>query len=97
MFLKPTASVPSAVQLLKLPEVGVPKRGVTKVGDVDSTVFPEPVEDVTPVPPLATGKVPDTSAVSEIALNVGAPEALPCNTVVDVPAAVVAKAVVVLA
>lgn len=38
-----------------------------------------------PVPPLVTGKVPDTSAVNETAPNVGAPDALPWSTVVDVP------------
>ena len=52
--------MPSAVQLLKLPDDGVPKTGVTKVGEVDKTTEPVPVEDVTPVPPLATGSaVPD--------------------------------------
>ena len=43
MFLKPTASVPSTVQLLKVPEVGVPSTGVTKVGLVANTLFPLPV------------------------------------------------------
>ena len=38
---------------------GVPKFGVTKVGDVDKTTLPEPVAVVTPVPPLATGSVPE--------------------------------------
>jgi hypothetical protein len=38
----------------------VPSKGVTSVGLVERTVLPEPVEVVTPVPPLATGKaVPD--------------------------------------
>jgi len=50
-----------------------------------------------PVPPLAIGSIPDTSAVKDTAPNVGAPDAFPCKTVVVVPAAVVAKAVVVLA
>ena len=63
MFKYPTEFVPSTVQLLKVPEVGVPNIGVTKVGDVDNTLFPEPVEVVTPVPPLATGKVPVTPVV----------------------------------
>jgi hypothetical protein len=31
------------VQLAKLPEVGVPKAGVTKVGDVAKTLSPVPV------------------------------------------------------
>jgi hypothetical protein len=39
---------------------GVPNAGVTSVGLSDSTLDPVPVEDVTPVPPLATGKVPLT-------------------------------------
>ena len=38
----------------------MPSTGVTKVGEVDKTTPPEPVEAaVTPVPPLATGNVPD--------------------------------------
>jgi hypothetical protein len=37
---------------------GVPKAGVTRVGLVDKTTLPVPVEIVTPVPPLATGSVP---------------------------------------
>jgi hypothetical protein len=53
------------VQLVSVPEVGVPKIGVTKVGvakvgDVANTLAPLPVEVVTPVPPFATGKVPET-------------------------------------
>ena len=35
IFLKPTASVPSAVQLLRLPEAGVPNTGVVSVGLVN--------------------------------------------------------------
>jgi hypothetical protein len=48
------------VQLAKLPELGVPNAGVTKVGEVLRTTLPEPVDVVTPVPPFATGKVPVT-------------------------------------
>ena len=51
------------VQFVKFPDVGVPSTGVTNVGLVESTVFPEPVEVVTPVPPLATGSVPVTLVV----------------------------------
>jgi hypothetical protein len=51
----------------------------------------------TPVPPFAAPNVPVMSAVKDTAPKVGAPDAFPCNTVVVVPAAVVAKAVVVLA
>ena len=48
----------SPVQFVRVPLVGVPNRGVTSVGLVLSTVLPEPVEAVTPVPPLATASVP---------------------------------------
>ena len=48
------------VAFVKVAEVGVPKIGVTNVGLVASTFAPEPVEVVTPVPPLATGNVPVT-------------------------------------
>ena len=48
------------VALVNVPDVGVPKMGVTSVGLVDRTLLPEPVEVVTPVPPLATGNVPVT-------------------------------------
>ena len=42
------------------PAVTVP----VNVGDALSTTDPVPVEDVTPVPPLATGRVPVTPVVS---------------------------------
>ena len=48
------------VALVRVTLVGVPKIGVTNVGDVLKTLFPEPVDVVTPVPPLATGHVPVT-------------------------------------
>jgi hypothetical protein len=67
------------VRLVAVPEAGVPKTGVTKVGLVDKTLFPEPVELVTPVPPLATGSVPVTPAVRE------SPVALVNTTDVGVP------------
>jgi hypothetical protein len=38
--------------------VAAPMFGVTSVGDVESTTFPVPVLAVTPVPPLATDRVP---------------------------------------
>lgn len=53
----------SPVAFVKVTDAGVPKTGVTKVGLVLSTLLPEPVEVVTPVPPLATGKVPVTLEV----------------------------------
>ena len=71
-----TGSVPVAlatgmlVQLLRLPEAGVPNTGVVSVGDVrlalvsvgdcDSTTLPVPVDVLTPVPPFATGRIPVT-------------------------------------
>lgn len=51
------------VQLVKTPAEGVPMFGVVNAGLVDRTLFPEPVELVTPVPPLATGRVPVTPVV----------------------------------
>ena len=40
--------------------VATPNTGVTKVGVFDKTTATVPVDDVTPVPPLATGNVPVT-------------------------------------
>ena len=54
----------SPVQLVRVPDCGVPNIGVTNVGDVESTTLPVPVLPVTPVPPLATGKVPVTPVVN---------------------------------
>ena len=41
-----------------MPEVGVPRLGVVKAGEVAKTTAPLPVDVVAPVPPLATAKVP---------------------------------------
>jgi hypothetical protein len=46
--------------LVNVTDAGVPKTGVTNVGDVDKTLLPDPVDVVTPVPPLVTAKVPVT-------------------------------------
>jgi len=46
------------VQLVKLPEDGVPNAGVTNAGLVARTTSPVPVDVVTPVPPRATERVP---------------------------------------
>ena len=43
--------------------VATPNTGVTKVGVFDKTTATVPVDDVTPVPPLATGRVPVTLVV----------------------------------
>jgi len=67
------------VQFAKLPDVGVPSMGVTSVGLVERTLLPEPVEPVTPVPPLATGSVPVTPVVK------GKPVALVSVADVGVP------------
>ena len=53
------------VALVRVNVDGVPKFGVTSVGLVESTLLPEPVEVVTPVPPEATGKVPVVRADDE--------------------------------
>jgi hypothetical protein len=45
------------VPLVKVTDVGIPKIGVTNVGLVDNTKLPDPVDVVTPVPPLATAIV----------------------------------------
>ena len=69
------------VQLAKLPDDGVPNAGVTKVGLLDNTLLPEPVDVVTPVPPLATGRVPVTPVVS------GSPVTLVITPLAGVPKA----------
>jgi hypothetical protein len=53
------------VTLFKLVADATPKVGVTKVGEEDKTTLPEPVAEVTPVPPLPTGNVPVTPVVSD--------------------------------
>jgi hypothetical protein len=50
------------VQFARFPLVGVPRRGVTSVGLVERTTEPDPVDVVTPVPPLATASVDDKPA-----------------------------------
>jgi len=61
-ILKPVASADS-VNPFNDVAVATPNVGVTKVGELDNTTLPEPVEVVTPVPPLATGNVPVTPVV----------------------------------
>jgi hypothetical protein len=59
---------PDAVPVMFVPTSaeGVPNAGVTKVGLFDNTTLPVPVELVTPVPPLATARVPVMSAVERL-------------------------------
>ena len=50
-----------AIWVVFVPVDAVGAAGVpVKVGLAERTVLPVPVEDVTPVPPLATGSVPVT-------------------------------------
>ena len=69
------------VALVRTADDGVPSAGVTKVGEVDRTTDPVPVDVVVPVPPDATGNIPVTPVLN------GRPVAL-----VNVPALGVPKA-----
>ena len=75
----------SPVAFVKVAEEGVPNAGVTKVGLVDKTTFPEPVEDVTPVPPRATDNVPVVPAIigSPVAFVNVAADGVPRSGVVN--------------
>jgi hypothetical protein len=53
------------VQLVNVPLVGVPKSGVTKVGDVANTSAPEPVSPVTAAARFALDGVPRNVATPE--------------------------------
>jgi hypothetical protein len=55
---KPTAFVPSAVQLVRSPEAGIPSAGVTNVGLVANTKAPVPVSSVTAEAKFALDGVP---------------------------------------
>jgi hypothetical protein len=59
---------PDAVPVMFVPTSaeGVPNAGVTNVGEFDNTTEPVPVDEVTPVPPLATGRVPVMSEVERL-------------------------------
>ena len=57
------------VALVNVPEVGVPRMGVTNVGLVERTFAPEPVLVVTPVPPLATASVPASVIVPVVVIG----------------------------
>ena len=67
------------VTLVITPLAGVPSAGVTKVGPLDNTLLPEPVDVVTPVPPLATGSVPVTPVAN------GSPVTLVIKPLAGVP------------
>ena len=53
------------VAFVSVTEVGVPSKGVTKVGLVDKTTLPVPVEVVTPVPPEVTGSAVPRAKVAK--------------------------------
>ena len=79
MVLKPTEVVPSTVQLLNVPDVGVPRTGVTRAGLVANTNAPVPVSSVTAAARFADDGVPR---------NVATP--VP-NEVIPVPPLAIAK------
>jgi hypothetical protein len=54
------------VALVKVSADGVPRFGVVNTGDADRTTDPEPVEDVTPVPPFDTERVPSRVIVPDV-------------------------------
>jgi len=73
------------VRFVTTPLAGVPSAGVTRVGDVDKTTLPEPVEVVTPVPPRNTVSVPVVPA------TIGSPVALVSVAEDGVPSAGVTR------
>jgi hypothetical protein len=87
------------VQLVRVPDEGVPKAGVVKVGDVLNTLDPDPVEVVTPVPPDRTGNVPVVKTEVEDAytapLAVNEVRFVPPFAVLKVPAKVTVPVVAV--
>ena len=72
------------VTLVITPLAGVPSAGVTSVGDVERTVDPLPVELVTPVPPLATARVPASVIAPDVADAGVSPVVPPANVVTPV-------------
>jgi len=55
--------------------VAAPRDGVVRVGLLDRTTEPEPVELVTPVPPLVTANVPVALATGMLVQLVSVPDA----------------------
>ena len=54
------------VAFVSVTDEGVPRTGVTRVGEVERTLLPEPVLVVTPVPPAATGSVPAVKTDADV-------------------------------
>ena len=71
------ADIGNPMQLLKSPEVGVPNKGVTSVGEVANTRLPVPVSSVTAVLRLAelgvAKKVATFAARPETPVEIGNP------------------------
>ena len=82
--------------MLVLVRVVVPAAVSVNVKPISAAFTAAVLTALIPVPPLARGRTPETSSVRLTAPKVGAPEALPCSTCVEVPAAVDAIEVVVL-
>ncbi len=60
--------------LFTLVAVAAPSVGVTSVGELLNTTFTVPVDDVTPVPPLATARVPVVSEIAPVVATVESPD-----------------------
>lgn len=57
------------MQFVNVPDVGVPRLGVVRAGEVARTTDPLPVEVVAPVPPLATARVPANVTAPVVAVD----------------------------
>ena len=64
------ATIGKPVAFVNVANEGTPIFGVVRIGFVLRVTEPVPVEDVTPVPPLATANVPDVIAAVSIAIAV---------------------------
>jgi hypothetical protein len=67
------------VAFVSVAALGIPRLGVTRVGELFRTMLPVPVEVAVPVPPLATGRIPVTPVPS------GRPVAFTRLTALGVP------------
>jgi hypothetical protein len=78
---------PEAVPVMLVPTNadGVPRSGVTRVGLMDNTTDPVPVLVFTPVPPLATFRIPDRVIAPLVADEGVSPVAPPENVVTTPP------------
>lgn len=85
--------MPSTVQLLNVPDVGVPRTGVTKVGDVANTAEPEPVSSVNNAARFALVGVPKNvrAPVAVVVVAGAAPAPPPITSALAAKAADVAQ------